>query len=145
MPTITFEKENKTIEVGDGVNLRRAGLENGIPTFNGLLSKYHLHLPGLKNHCVVEITNVSKIAKRTADEEAGLRGSFIFAKAVTPNLHLACQVVVNGDMTVNTQPEQKTDPIETRERMKFAMALGGFGLLTLLAILMIFFDFAALM
>ncbi len=138
MPTITFQKENKTIETNEGTILRKALLSNGFA------SKRHLHTFPLKNHCIVEITNAVKINKRSADEEALIRGNFIIANKVADNLRVACMVTVQGDMTITTSPILEKDPVESKNRLKFTLAVGGFGLLTLLALAYIVLDFVAL-
>ena len=139
MPTINFTKEGKSIEVPDGKNLQEIMKEQK------LISGLHVHSFPLKNFCIVELSDAPKIGKRSETEESIIRGNFLFAKKASPNTRLACMVNVNGDMNIATSPTLEKDPVETRARMKFLLAVSSFGILTFAALMYIVFDFVGIM
>jgi len=120
MPTVTFVKENKQVEVPAGSNLRREALRAGVPLYNGINGlgaglNSVLNCHGLA-HC-----GTCRVKILKGQENAG-RGGFPLLNLLEPlvlkfspamaayigneeSLRLACCVAVNGDMEVETGPE----------------------------------------
>jgi ferredoxin len=113
MPKITFIKEKKTVEVPAGTVLRTAALNNGIEVYKGL-SKLPLigHCPGIGGcaTCFVHI-------KKGMENCSGLSFMEQLWYKVVPcpagmmyighehERRLSCQVRVNGNIEVETTPE----------------------------------------
>lgn len=98
MATITFIKENKDVIAADGANLRQKAIENNIDlyTFRGRLMNCGGY--GQCGTCLVEIVEgAENLSEKTAFEQRRL-------KKKPENYRLACQVLVNGPVTVNTKP-----------------------------------------
>lgn len=98
MANITFVKENKEVIAADGANLREKALQNGIDlyTFKGKLMNCGGY--GQCATCLVEIvTGIENLSPKTDFEEKKL-------KRKPTNYRLACQTLVNGDISVNTKP-----------------------------------------
>jgi ferredoxin len=70
MPIVRFEREQKTVEVEDGENLRYVALDHDIPIYCHIFNLGNCHGNGMHRH---------------------------------PELRLACQVEIHGDITVITQ------------------------------------------
>lgn len=93
MPTITYGDRQITCNKGD--NLRKVLLDNGVALYNGAAKAINCHGFGSCGTCAVEITgNVSPKAGKE-----NLRLSLPPHKA-NSNKRLACQVTVEGDITV---------------------------------------------
>jgi ferredoxin len=96
--TIEFIKEQKEAVVALGANLREKALQNQVDiyTFKGKLMNCGGY--GQCGMCRVEIVEgMENLSPRTDFESRKL--------AKRPdNQRLACQVVVNGDVSVNTKP-----------------------------------------
>lgn len=98
MANIAFEKEGKEVIAADGANLREKAIQNGIDlyTFRGKLMNCGGY--GQCGTCVVEIVEgADQLSPRTPFEEKILRRK-------PANYRLACQVLVNGPITVKTKP-----------------------------------------
>lgn len=95
MPVIRFERENKSVEVEEGENLRYVALDNDIKIYCNIFVIGNCHGNGLCGSDKVQITPASAINPRTVAERVHLRKR--------PDLRLACQVEVHGDITVVTQ------------------------------------------
>ena len=94
MPKITFEREKIQVLVPMHSNLREVAVANKIPIYAGLAKVANCHGNGHCGTCRVELQG-SNIPPRNAVEESKLKGA--------PNLRLACQVEVLGDLNVKTQ------------------------------------------
>ncbi len=108
MPTVTFVKEKKTIEVPAGANLRREAMKAGVQLYpfphnyvnclgNGLCCSCRVVVKkGLEN-CTHQgvFEKVSMIAHPLA---------FFARIGHEKDLRLACQLGVQGDIEVETQP-----------------------------------------
>jgi ferredoxin len=96
--TITFIKEQKEAVVALGANLREKALQNQVDiyTFKGKMMNCGGY--GQCGMCRVEIVEgMENLSPRTDFENSKL--------AKRPdNQRLACQVLVNGDVSVNTKP-----------------------------------------
>jgi len=100
MPIVKFERENKTVEVEDGENLRYVALDNDIPIYCHIFVLANCHGNGLCGSDRVEIRPSSAANPRTFIERIQLRRK--------PNLRLSCQVEVHGDCTIITQCGRRT-------------------------------------
>jgi ferredoxin len=95
---IKFVKEGKEVVAASGANLRFKAMENGVDlyTFTGKMMNCGGY--GQCGTCVVEITEgMENLSPRTEVEERKL-------KKRSANCRLACQVLVNGPVTVVTKP-----------------------------------------
>ena len=98
MANITFVKEKKEVVAADGANLREKALQNKIDiyTFKGKLTNCGGY--GQCGTCIVAIAEgMENLSERTAFEQRKL-------KKKPDNYRLACQTVVNGDVSVETKP-----------------------------------------
>ncbi|MEL6778620.1 MAG: 2Fe-2S iron-sulfur cluster-binding protein [Cyanobacteria bacterium J06597_16] len=101
MARIKFVKENKEIDAVPGANLRFKAQENNIDiyTFVGKLTQCGGY--GQCGTCVVDIVEGSQnLSPRTAVEEKMLRKR-------PSSCRLACQALVQGDISVETKPDKK--------------------------------------
>ena len=127
MPVVKFTREQKEIEVPEGVNLRKEAMKAGVNVHQGLngfgqsINK-HLNCHGLSQcgTCRVRITSgIENASKMGIVEKTRFRvpvptpitpGGFdpLPCLAFVGNedtMRLACQVTVHGDMEVETGPE----------------------------------------
>ncbi len=96
--TITFIKENKEAIVSLGANLREKALQNKIDiyTLKGKLTNCGGY--GQCATCVVEIVEgMENLSAKTDFEIKALRKK-------PESYRLACQTLVNGDISVKTKP-----------------------------------------
>lgn len=101
MANIKFLEENKEVVAADGANLRFKAMENGIDLYTFLGKMTNCGGYGQCGTCVVEIVEGSEnLSPRTTVEERKLRKR-------PSNCRLACQVIVNGPVTVRTKPKAK--------------------------------------
>ena len=101
MARIKFVKEDKEVEASLGANLRFKAQENSIDiyTFVGKLTQCGGY--GQCGTCVVDILEgMQNLSPRTAVEEKMLRKR-------PSSCRLACQTMVNGDVSVETKPDKK--------------------------------------
>ena len=101
MAIIKFLEEEKEVIAADGANLRYKAMEHGIDlyTFTGKMMNCGGY--GQCGTCVVEIVEGEEnLSPRTKVEERKLRKR-------PDNCRLACQVMVNGSVTVRTKPKKK--------------------------------------
>jgi ferredoxin len=94
MPRITFEKERVQVLVPMHANLREVALANDIPLYAGLAKFTNCHGNAQCGTCRVEVQG-SNLKPRNEVEEKKLKDA--------PNLRLACQTEVLGDLVVKTQ------------------------------------------
>ena len=98
MPTIEFINEQKSAVVADGVNLRRAALENGIDLYKLVAKMMNCGGGGQCGTCIVDVVEgMENLSERTMPENRKL-------KRKPDSYRLACQTMVNGDITVKTKP-----------------------------------------
>ena len=96
MYKVHFEKENRTIQVESGENLRQAAIRNKFSIYPHIHKILNCRGRGLCTACTVQViagnveprneTEVEKLAKQPSD----------FRKA--------CQITVNDDLIIKTQP-----------------------------------------
>ncbi|AOY81207.1 2Fe-2S iron-sulfur cluster-binding protein [Moorena producens JHB] len=102
MANIKFVKEDQEVIAANGANLREKMLQNRIDlyTFRGKLVNCGGY--GQCGTCIVEIVaGIENLSPRTEVENRKL-------KKKPDNYRLACQVLVNGPVTVKTKPTLKT-------------------------------------
>ncbi len=98
MPTIKFLKENQDIVAADGANLREKALQNGVDIYRLKGKLMNCGGYGQCGTCVVEIVEgIENLSPKTQFEERKLRKK-------PANYRLACQTLVNGEVSVNTKP-----------------------------------------
>jgi ferredoxin len=94
MPKITFEREKIQIVVPMHSNLREVAVANNIPIYAGVAKVANCHGNGRCGTCRVELQG-GALKPRNSIEEAKLKDA--------PNVRLACQIEVLGDLVVKTQ------------------------------------------
>jgi len=127
MPVIKFVKEQKEIEVPVGANLRKEAIKAGVNTHQGLngfgasINKFaNCHGFGQCGTCRVKVVEGAENASKMGVMEK-VRFRCPVPTPVTPGgfdpipcmafvgnentMRLACQVIVQGDMEVETGPE----------------------------------------
>ena len=123
-----------------GTNLRKYALKCQIPIYKGISKLLNCRGHRLCGTCRVEIVEGKGASARTPAEESTLIGKFLLARKVTPGLRLSCQVAVNGDIKVLTQPNTELDKEMTKERVILFGIFSAFGLFFLSLLGMIVFD-----
>ncbi len=98
MATVHFCNEQKDLVVADGANLRLKALENRIDLYKIYGKLMNCGGYGQCGTCLVEIVaGGENLSPRTPAEAR-------FLKRKPDSYRLACQVLVNGDVTVRTKP-----------------------------------------
>lgn len=109
MPTVTFKKEKKTIEVPEGSNLRKEARKAGIEVYPGLYKIFNCRGMGLCCSCRVYIKDgIQNVSKQGFWERLHLflnPFGFFSRLGHEEDLRLSCQTKVIGDIEVETQPE----------------------------------------
>lgn len=101
MAVIKFLEEDKEVIAADGANLRYKAMENGIDLYTFVGKMVNCGGYGQCGTCVVEIVEgMENLSPKTSVEERKLRKR-------PENCRLACQVIVNGPVTVRTKPKAK--------------------------------------
>lgn len=104
MPTINFVRENIQVEVPTGDHVRYPALENDVPVYCGLWKLGNCHGNGLCGTDRIAVSPATNTNSLTLSEKLWLRNDL----KKNPNMRLACQVVVFGDVTVETQCKSST-------------------------------------
>lgn len=98
MADIKFVEEEREVIAADGANLRFKALENGIDLYTFMGKMMNCGGYGQCGTCVVEIVEgMENLSPRTEVENRKL-------KKKPETYRLACQVVVNGPVSVKTKP-----------------------------------------
>jgi ferredoxin len=105
MPKVTIANEKKEIEVPGGTNLRDALRREGFEVYQGLTRYLNCFGHGTCGECRV-------LVKKGTENLSG-KGMFervtLFRMLSTigheSEMRLSCQCAVNGDVTIETQPE----------------------------------------
>lgn len=98
MANINFVDESKEVIAMDGANLRIKALENGIDLYKFVGKLTNCGGYGQCGTCVVEIAEgIENLSPRTDFESKKL-------KRKPDSYRLACQTMVNGDVSVKTRP-----------------------------------------
>jgi ferredoxin len=108
MPTVTFVKEKKEVEVAEGANLRQEAQKAGIAIYQGLDKYLNCRGLGLCGTCKVLVKKgMENLSPPTVRERLNFRLhplSVLARIGHEDEMRLACQVRVQGDCTVETQP-----------------------------------------
>ena len=102
VPTITFVRENKQVEVPEGDHIRYPALENDVKVYCGMWKYANCHGNGLCGTDRIAVSPKTNTNGLTPQEKFWLRKDL----KKNPNMRLACQVQVFGDVSVDTQCEQ---------------------------------------
>ncbi len=98
MANIKFVKENREVIAADGANLRLKALENGIDIYTLFGKMTNCGGYGQCGTCIVDIEEgMENLSERTEVENRRL-------KKKPDSYRLACQTLVNGDVSVKTKP-----------------------------------------
>lgn len=98
MATITFINEQQEAIVADGANLRLKTLENNIDLYKFTGKLLNCGGYGQCGTCIVEVVDgMDNLSPRTEAEKRKL-------KRKPDSYRLACQTLVNGDVTIRTKP-----------------------------------------
>lgn len=108
MPTVTFVNEKKSIEVPQGANLRQEALKAGVQLYPGIHQTFNCQGLGLCCSCRVVVKDgLDKCSRQGAFEKLSMLTNplaFFARIGHEKDLRLACQMRVNGDIQVETQP-----------------------------------------
>ena len=96
MLKVHFEKENRTIEVGDGENLRKAAIRNKFSIYPHVTKILNCRGRGLCTACTVQVL-VGKIEPRNETESDKLSKK-------PDDFRMACQVSVTDNLVIRTNP-----------------------------------------
>jgi ferredoxin len=109
MPKVNFVSEKQEIEVENGVNLREAARKAGIAIYKGLDQYLNCRGLGLCGTCRVLVKKgMENLTPKTFMERFNFNTHplTMFARiGHEEEMRLSCQVKVNGDCTIQTQPE----------------------------------------
>ena len=97
MLDVHFEKQNRTIQVAPGTNLREAAIANKIGIYAHVFKLLNCRGRGLCSSCRVEIVS-GKVSDRNEVEEGNLKRTL----KKNPNLRLACQIVIEDNLVVSS-------------------------------------------
>lgn len=108
MPTVTFVKEKKSIEVPAGANLRQEAMKAGIQLYPPIHRTVNCMGLGMCCSCrVIVQEGLDHASRQGMFEKLSLLSNplgFFARIGHEKDLRLACQLQVNGDMKVETQP-----------------------------------------
>jgi len=113
LPKVRFEREDITVEAQPGQNLLKLAEQAGISVFRGMWPELHCDTgrpAGWCNRCKVWVRPLSEGAVNLPTKQE--LSPFRLNGRVHGNQRLACQVTINGDISVQTRiggPAVKTD------------------------------------
>jgi ferredoxin len=96
MHKVHFERENRTIQVESGENLRQAAIRNKFSIYANIHKILNCRGRGLCTACTVQIV-AGNVESRNEIEIERLTKK-------PSNFRMACQVAVNDDLVVKTHP-----------------------------------------
>jgi ferredoxin len=109
MPTVTFLREGKKIEVEEGANLRQAAMDAGISVYKGPAKLLNCLGNGLCGTCLVYV----KEGQEDHSDMGFLESLHLNTHPITllhrmgheQEARLSCQMEVREDIVVDTEPE----------------------------------------
>ena len=104
MPKVTFIKEKKEIEVPEGANLRKEAIKAGIQVYKGLARYLNCFGHGTCGTCRVLVKKGTENLSPKGRLERFTLFRMISAIGHENEMRLSCQLQVNGDCTIETQP-----------------------------------------
>jgi len=104
MPKVFFVKEKKEIEVPQGANLRLEAMKNDIQVYKGLSRIFHCPGIGMCGTCRVLVKDGKEHLSPKNLRERITIGRMLASIGHEEEMRLSCQVSVNGDCKVETQP-----------------------------------------
>lgn len=108
MPTVTFVNEKKSIEVPKGANLRREAMKAGVQLYPFPHNYLNCMGLGLCTSCRVTVKKgLENCSTQGVREKVGMIAhplTFFARIGNESTLRLACQMQINGDVEVQTQP-----------------------------------------
>ncbi|MEK6260363.1 MAG: ferredoxin [Planctomycetota bacterium] len=109
MPTITFLNEKKTVEVPAGANLRKEAIKAGVQLYPFPHNYLNCLGLGLCHSCKVIVKKGQEnCSKQSGYEKVSMNVinplTFFARLGHEKDLRLSCQMQVNGDIEVQTQP-----------------------------------------
>jgi ferredoxin len=96
MPTVFFEDENRKVEVPVGTSLRKAAQMAGVSVYGSVNKVLNCRGFGFCGTDMVQVKPSENLSALTFKEKLQLGDN--------PKERLACQIKVNGDITVSTAP-----------------------------------------
>lgn len=96
MLKVHFERENRTIQVEPGENLRKAAIRNKFSIYPGIHKVLNCRGRGLCTACSVAIVEGNVDPRNEVETEK-------LAKK-PDDFRMACQITVNNDLVVKTHP-----------------------------------------
>ena len=144
MASVFFVNEQKTLDALPGTNLRDIALQAGIPLYRTLQRVFHINLKlgplsMFSASDMVEIDGKG-VNNRSDEELKALQGRFLTKYVVSPNLRVASQVVITGDVSVKTLASRKLDKKLTREHLGYLLVVAGFAAVMLVLFVLIGLD-----
>lgn len=104
MHRVHFRKEDVTIHVPSGTNLREACLESGIDPYPALGGMLSCRGKGFCGTCVVGVDEPGALSSPGKRESRYLKR---LDSALASQLRLSCQAAVNGDVIITTSPNKR--------------------------------------
>ncbi len=109
MPTVTFLREGKEIQVEKGANLRQAAMDAGISVYQGPAKLFNCLGNGLCGTCLVYVTE----GQENQADMGFLESMHLKTHPITllhrmgheQEARLSCQMEVQEDIVVDTEPE----------------------------------------
>jgi len=109
MPKVSFVKEKREIEVESGSNLRKEAMKAEIEVYKGLARYLNCRGNGLCGTCKVLVKKgMENLAPKTLKEKLNLNFhplTLMASIGKEDEMRLSCQVVVQGDCSIETTPE----------------------------------------
>jgi ferredoxin len=108
MPKVTFVNEKLEVEVAVGANLREEARKAGIPIYSGMDRYVNCRGMGMCGTCKVVVkSGMENLSPKGLIERANLNFhpmTMLACIGQEDRMRLACQVHVNGDCAIETQP-----------------------------------------
>ncbi len=144
MASVNFVNERKTLDALPGANLRDIAVRSGIQLDAPLARIFHLNV-GAGPLNIVSASDVVSVEgkgvnNRSEKEEAILRGRFLRKYRVTPDMRLASQVSVTGDIVVRTRTRREMDANLTKEQVGYLAVVSGFAVVMLVMFVLVGLD-----
>lgn len=131
MPTVLFEEENRKVEVPIGTSLRKAAQMAGVSVYGSINKIINCRGFGL--------CGTDRVVIKPADNISGVTFKEKLQLGDNPKERLACQVKINGDITVSTVPAMEYGE-EMLENVKFGAIAAVFILFFLGSVVFMVFE-----